>query len=149
METSKYWLGLCGAFLLLGGCAGAPFKPAGLTDRDISRKMGDLKYTCESLRMGTPVQVKFYSDEGIDPRQTVSGGTLNGYLYACNKWNNTIWVSPKPLRMLSRGTPYYLKYVEEIKPIQETAMLPAELNEAASSGILSLDPTETHVSLQK
>src|SRR5687768_1703754 len=100
MDASKFWLGLCGSLVLLGGCAAAPFKPAGFTEHDITRKLTDLKATCDTTRMGTPVQVKFFTDSAIDPRQTVSGGSLNGYLYACNKWNNTIWVSQKPLHPL-------------------------------------------------
>jgi hypothetical protein len=104
--------------LLLGGCSSAPFKPAGLTHRDVTRKLNDLSYTCATLKMGTPVQVKFYQGD-IDPKGTAPGGTLTGYLYGCNKMNYTISVAQKPLSWRDRGDAYYLQYVDEITPVEQ------------------------------
>jgi hypothetical protein len=119
-----------GLLVLVGGCRSAPYRPAGFTEHDVTRKMQDVQQTCESLRMGTPVQVKFYSGE-IKAGEIPAGGVLNGYFYACNPWHQTISLSEKPLGWLDRGQTFFLEYVDQIIPMNESAMLSPMLSLAA------------------
>ena len=145
MGTSKTWfVSLAGCLFLFAGCASAPYKPAGFTDKDMTKKQNDLRLTCETVRMGTPVQIKFY-EGNINPKETAPGGKLTGYFYACNKWNHTISVSQMPLTWRDRGEPYYLQYVDAITPLQQTALLPTPSDVSKTNPLqkmLTVDPSD-------
>ena len=86
----------------LTGCA-TTYKPAGLTDRQITQKMNDLRQTCRKFRQGDYVKIQFY-----DGAPGASATTVAGYFTAYNKMSDTISLSTKYMEYSDRGTPYQL-----------------------------------------
>ena len=121
MGTSfKHLAFLSLAAISLGGCATARYKPQGFTDQETERKLNEVLYECQGLRLGSYIQISFYAD-GTDSEKKVYSGTRSGYFYACNKMNRTLSMSSKKLTFFDRGDLYPLKYIEAITKLPDAA----------------------------
>ncbi len=115
--------GLCLSGICFAGCATARPKPAGFTDPQLSQTLRHLRTLCMTLRLGSPVNVKFYEGASATDKD-VASASMTGYFYAYNKWNDTITISPQPPAFFDRGTPFYLASIQSIAPT-ETASVKA------------------------
>ena len=119
--------------LLLTGCATVPPKPAAMTDSQFTHSLRNLRGVCLTLRVGDPVNVKFYEGDAKYDKD-IASTQMAGYFYAYNRWNDTVTISAQPPTFFSSGTPYYLSSIESIAitPV-ESVQGPATLAQALAS----------------
>jgi hypothetical protein len=118
---------------LLSGCATVPPKPTAMTDNQFTQALRHLRGVCLTLRVGDPVNVKFF-EETSKYDKDIASSQMAGYFYAYNRWNDTITISVEPPTFFSSGTPYYLTSIESIAitPAQ-SVQAPATLAQALAS----------------
>jgi hypothetical protein len=97
----------------LTGCA-TTYKPAGLSEQQITQKINDLRQICQRFRQGDYVKIQFY-----DGAPGSTGTTVAGYFTAYNKMSGTLSLSAKYMEYSDRGTPYSLAYLSDVTPAQD------------------------------
>jgi hypothetical protein len=113
--TLKSAAWLLAASLGLSGCATPRMKPAGFSGQELTHTVRHLRTLCLGLKVGDPVDVKFYEGASTFDRD-VASGSMKGYFYGFNHWNDTITLSMTPPTFFAAGTPYYLTAIESIAP---------------------------------